>query len=53
MKFINWLLGREELTVEVHIHGTYSDEDIKRWVRLWDEIRTERSCKCTLFFKGL
>lgn len=52
-RFINWLLGKKELTIEVHFNGNFRDVDIKSKVKLWDKIRKEHSCNCTLFFDGL
>ena len=47
-RFINWLLGRKELTVVMLERKNYTNEEMAMIIKFADKMRKEYSCNCTL-----
>ena len=50
-RFINWLLGRKELTVVMLERKNYTNEEMAMIIKFADKMRKEHSCNCTLSFE--
>lgn len=50
-RFINWMFGKKELTVEIHLEDTFTPEKVEGLVKFADKMRKEHSCNCTLVLK--